>query len=150
MMMQTKHPLIRLASASIGTVAIAIAALSFAGPGNAHDPDQTKEHTQVQIHIAKAGENPNAVAVTSGCDGKMDKIDTETPTKDEDGKTVRTRIVMCHMGKKDEASMLSRLQHARKTIADNGSIPTEARNKALAAIDAEIAKLNGGSGLSRQ
>lgn len=66
------------------------------------------------------------------------KLFENSDQSEADGKTRRTRIVLCQKG---EGDRLAALEKARARLADSGDLGVDPRTKALAALDAEIARL---------
>lgn len=147
--------LFRLATATVGIAATGAIALGYAVPGIASDAVKTEKGDKVIIHMIKHGEgkaidkDKTIVAITSGCETETKAIDTETSTTDESGKIKKTRIVICKRGAKD-GDMVAMLEKSRASIAEDTDLSEEARKKAVAALDAEIARLKNNSSYSRQ
>ena len=58
----------------------------------------------------------------------------------------RTRVIVCtrtNNGEANPAQQAEALQRARARLAENNEIPSEQRQRVLAAIDREIARLRG-------
>ncbi len=147
-----RNPLLRLASVTGAVTLIGAMALGFAVPGLASDAT----NDQVSVHVIRhdaakpAANDSTVVAITSGCDGTAKQIDTETVTKDEGGKVEKTRIVLCSSKGAKMSDLPARLGRAREAISSQTALSAEAKAKALAALDKEIANLNTDPGFSRQ
>ncbi len=147
--------LIRLTTASLGIAAIGALALGYAVPSIASDAVKAEKGDKVIVHMIKHGDgaasdtDKTVVAITTGCDAEMKAIDTETATTDESGKTQKTRIVICKRGAK-LSDTITTLEKSRASIAEEKVLSEDAKKKALAALDAEIARLKGNASYSRQ
>ncbi len=130
---------------------IMIAALGITSPAWADDAPAKAhaEHVIVKKIIRKTPdgktevlEGDAALAEMAKCDGG-NKVEGATkdvaPNADGKSEQQQTRVVICTKTS-DPKARLTHLQAARKTVAEDVSIPESAKIKALAAIDEEIAK----------
>lgn len=121
-----------------GMVVLTLAALP--GPVLAHDGEHVEKRV---VKIIRHGDGnkeivtADAHAMNAKCDGVEKKIDTDVATE-KDGKTQRTRIVICG---KDDGRTLAALEKARSELAGEDDLGEEHRTRALAALDAEISRL---------
>lgn len=77
------------------------------------------------------------LALKEACGEGQERFETGDSTT-EDGKTRKNRVVICATGGKP---MLAALEGARDSLAKNEALAEAHRAKALAALDAEIARL---------
>lgn len=115
------------------------AALALSVPAAAHEPDEKRVKKIVMIH--KDGtkrdidlDRIHATAVECLKDNQFES-DYETEV---DGKKQRSTIILCHKG---EGDRLATLEKARARLAEGDEFRVDPRSRALAALDAEIARL---------
>jgi hypothetical protein len=100
---------------SIATLAVLLAtAPAFA------DPAKPEMREKTIIKIVKSGEatsDADVDAAMEKCRTGARKVDTSTETKGKDGKTEKTRVIICSDGEADQARMLSALEKARENLA---------------------------------
>jgi hypothetical protein len=129
----------------ISTVA-ALGALTMAAPAIA-DPAKPDMREKTIIKIVKSGEATSDVsdaevdAAMEKCRTGARKVDTSTETKAKDGKTEKTRVIICSDGDDDQAHMLSALEKARESLARLESLSPETKAKALAGLDEQLNRL---------
>lgn len=144
-----------LTFASAASLAIA----AFAAPGLANDSsakdapkvekkiirvitvdENGKEKTLSETTVGGGERKIHVMAMGHDCHEGTKMVDSATESKD-DGKTEKTRILMCSKGPIDKAKLAERLKAARERLAAENELTEAARAKAIAALDAEIAKL---------
>jgi CO dehydrogenase/acetyl-CoA synthase epsilon subunit len=124
----------------------ALAALITFTPAIA-DPAKPEMREKTIIKIIKSGEATTEVSdaeVNSAMDKCREgtrKVDTSTETKGKDGKTEKTRLIICSNGDADQTRMLSALEKARETLARLDSLSPETKAKALAGLDEQLNRL---------
>jgi hypothetical protein len=123
-----------------------LTALITATPAFA-DPAKAEMREKTVIKIIKSGEATTEIsdaevdATLEKCRTGARKIDTSSETKGKDGKTEKTRLIICSDGETDEARMLSALEKARERLAGLESLSAETKAKALAGIDEQLNRL---------
>lgn len=129
----------------ISTVA-AMGAMFTALPAFA-DPAKPEMREKTVIKIGKSGDATTDVS-DAEVDATMEKcrsgartVETSTETKGKDGKTEKTRVILCSDGEADQAQMLSALEKARESLARLEALSPETKAKALAGIDAQLNRL---------
>lgn len=106
--------------------------------------DQTKRTVIIkEVHGDAAGANSTAHAVMARCKG-MPEVDVSDEKKEEGGTLKRSRVVICSDGGTG-VDVVQRLQNARDRVAKQKELSSETRAKALAALDAAIARHQGGT-----
>jgi hypothetical protein len=86
-------------------------------------------------------EEKNIVIADCAAGGR--KFATENDVADDNGKIRKAKIVICGAPDLSDAQMAKKLSEARDRIAKDMADAGDARDKALAALDKEIARLNG-------
>jgi CO dehydrogenase/acetyl-CoA synthase epsilon subunit len=125
---------------------VALGALTITAPAIA-DPAKPEMREKTIIKIVKSGEATSDVsdadvnAAMEKCRAGGRKVDTSTETKGKDGKTEKTRVIICSDGQNDEARMLSALEKARESLARLESLSPETKAKALAGLDEQLNRL---------
>ncbi len=131
----------------VGAASLALAAFAAPGFAHPHESDDAKVETHetrvVKIirHGGKPGDGTQATVIAS-CDGPAKKFETEAESKSADGKVTKSRVILCSKGGLDNATLAERLKKARASLAEEKELGGEAKAKALAALDAEIARLS--------
>ncbi|WP_300975396.1 hypothetical protein [Sphingomonas sp. LHG3406-1] len=98
------------------------------GPG-------TAEKREFRIHRL---DGDRGLAMVADCDGE--KFSTEAEGE-KDGKAVKTHIRLCTKGKGNPAAAIEGLERASKRVAENKELPADVRDKVVASLNAEIARL---------
>jgi CO dehydrogenase/acetyl-CoA synthase epsilon subunit len=131
---------------SLMFTAVTLGALTITAPAIA-DPAKPEMREKTIIKIVKSGEATSDVS-DAEVDAAMDKcrtgarkVDTSTETKGKDGKTEKTRVIICSDGDDDQAHMLSALEKARESLARLESLSPETKAKALAGLDEQLNRL---------
>ncbi len=125
--------------ASIGGAVIAFAAPAFAAPAFAAGPAQSDETTVVEkiekkiIHTDGTTEKAAEAAIAQ-CGPR--KFESKV-----DGKTRRTRILLCSKGGESATEWAATLEKAVAKIEANDALSDEARTKIIAEMKAEISKV---------
>jgi hypothetical protein len=91
------------------------------------------------MHHGKAGSDHHADMSVAKCGAEPD-VDVSDETRDKDGKVRKSRIVLCAREEASGEAVIEKLENARTRIAGEGELSVEAKAKALAAIDAAIAR----------
>jgi len=81
--------------------------------------------------------------VIADCAPGARKFATENDVTDENGRLRKAKIVICGAPDITDAEMAKKLSDARERIAKDMENAGDGRDKALAALDGEIARLNG-------
>lgn len=123
-------------------LALGVTALGLAGAAFAHDGHKEDDRTETIIIKRVHGGPDKAMAhgdhvMLAKCDGAPD-VDVADEGKDGD-KVKRQRIVICNKGAMGP-QVIEALERARKSLAEQRELSDEARSKALAALDAAIAR----------
>lgn len=134
--------------ASLVSIASALAALLIAIPVSA-DPTKPEKQEKTIIKIIKSGDGTadksdiDTDVVIKECSPGARKVDTMDETKDKDGKTQKTRLILCAKGEgeADQAQLLSALEKARERLANLDALSAETKAKALAGIDEQLNRL---------
>ncbi len=110
----------------------------------ANEPEPKVTKTIIIRHHDGAGEvrEEKEIAIADCADGGR-KFATENETTDESGKVRKSKIVICGAPGLNDADMAKKLSDARDRIAKDMEQAGDARDKALAALDKEIARLIG-------
>ena len=131
-----------------GLVALALGMTSaVAAEPEASAPKAAPQETMIikmVKHNGKPGEHSKEHVAKIMADCGMDKatVDTESESKDADGKVKRSRIVICNHHKGvDNATLVKRLEEARSRVSAVTELSGEAKAKALASLAAEIERL---------
>lgn len=154
--MMKDHRLSRYRSLG-GAAALTVLAglgISLAAPGIAHPhPDgEGKQQQRIVIMEHKGGAAPREgvrsfriergengePVLPEGCRNSEPLANVDERSGDR-----RTRIVLCGAGEGTAASRLEHLQRARERIASSDEFTGEHRDRVIAAIDREIARLRG-------
>lgn len=106
-----------------------------------------EKHETVIVKVIQGDHGPSnpEAMVMANCGGEKPTIDTSSETKGPDGKVKRSHIIICNKAdgaEADNASVIKRLQSARVNIAGITELTPEAKAKALASLDEEIARLS--------
>jgi hypothetical protein len=131
---------------SLMFTAVTLGALIITAPAIA-DPAKPEMREKTIIKIVKSGEATSDVsdaevdAAMDKCKTGARKVDTSTETKSKDGKTEKTRVIICSDGEDDKAHMLSALEKARDSLARLESLSPETKAKALAGLDKQLNRL---------
>ncbi len=134
---------IRLVSTTAVLTALLMTAPAFA------DPAKPEMREKTIIKIIKSGEGSTEItdadvsAATDKCQADARKVDSATETEGKDGKTQKTRVIICSDGdsEADQARMLSALEKARESLAKLDSLSPETKAKALAGLDEQLNRL---------
>jgi hypothetical protein len=141
---------------AVATCTAGLALIGLAAPSLAADekPRTATEQTTV-IKVIRKSDDGTTTESTIEADGEVKaamakcadgkKIDEVTETKGDKGEVHRSRIVMCMHGDADAKSTVERLEEARKRVSDLTELSGDAKAKALAALDQEIARLKSAS-----
>lgn len=111
------------------------------------DPAKPETREKTIIKIIKSGDGTRSISdadVSSAmekCKASASKVDTSTETKGKDGKSEKTRIIICSDGEKDQAQMRSALEKARERLANVEALSAETKARALARIDEQLNRL---------
>jgi NH3-dependent NAD+ synthetase len=131
-----------------GLVALALGMTSVAAADPAADAPKTEKNETMIIKMVKHDGTPgehskeDIAKIMADCGVDKATVDTESETKDSDGKVKRARVVICNRDTGlDKQAMVKRLEEARNRVAEVTELSGEARAKALASLDAEIARL---------
>jgi hypothetical protein len=136
-----------IGSALCSVAAITLMALAVPSFAAAETKAETSENVTIKvIRKEKAGvsgqDDHEVTTLISTCNDGTRKVDSVTQSKDDDGKMQRTRIILCSLGGRDDAALAKGLAEARASIVAEKELSDDARSKALAALDQEIARLN--------
>jgi hypothetical protein len=126
----------------------ALTALLITAPAFA-DPAKSEIREKTIIKIIKSGDGTTEItdvdvgAATEKCRTDARKVDTSTETEGKDGKTEKTRVIICAdgEGEADQARLLSALEKARESLARLESLSPETKAKALAGLDEQLNRL---------
>lgn len=128
------------------TVARVLAALALSAlpvAALAHEGHEIEPRVEKRVTIIKRGDGGKEVdsarihAEAAKCKAEGQEVGADVETE-KDGKKQRTRIMIC--GKAD-ADVVAALEKARGEVAAEEGLSEEHRTKALATLDAEIARL---------
>lgn len=103
-----------------------------------------KAETRIVIKRVGAGsdvtiDGVDVAELRRTCQGQGAESDVVT---DEDGHRTRTKVVVCNKdGTRDRASLLSALEKAKRELATGDHLGTRHRDRAVAALDAEVARV---------
>jgi hypothetical protein len=89
-------------------------------------------------------EDAQVATLISRCGSDKPTVDTSSETTGTDGKVRKAHVIICnhHEGHgATNADLVARLEDARKHVADVAELSAEAKAKALASLDEEIARL---------
>jgi hypothetical protein len=89
-------------------------------------------------------DDPRVATIMAKCGGEKPTVDSASETKDADGKIRKAHVIICNRhsgGGITNADLVARLEEARKHVAEVGELSAEAKAKALASLDEEIARL---------
>jgi hypothetical protein len=124
-------------------------AIGLAGAASAlaaTDPEkrETREHKVIIIQ-SDAGEkgDPSKRHLSVTDCGADPQVDVKEEVKDKDGKVRKSQILLCARNAGSGKEMVARLEEARARLAAVDELSPETRAKALAAIDAAIARQRG-------
>ena len=136
---------------------IAAAALVFAGASIALASDASAPQADAQetiiVKIVKQDGHAtmgHEVDATEHCGGMKPQVDTSEDTKGDDGNIRHARIVICNHSGHGDGDMLSALEKARARLAAVTELSDDAKAKALASLDQEIARLKAPPSYSKQ
>lgn len=100
--------------------------------------EETAGRENVRI-IRTPGTPRTRMAVGSQCEGGR-RFETEADGG-QPGEKVKTRVLLCTTGGQDSASHAQGLERAAKRVAENKDIPADVRDRVLASLNAEIARV---------
>lgn len=125
--------------------AFAVALVGTAGSfltanGVAAAPEAKTERIVIKRMAGEDGRRLADTEIEKRCGGDRQAFDTGAAT-DQDGKKVRTRIMLCDKDGAAGGDKLAALKKARARIAGSTDIEPANREKVIAAIDEAIAKL---------
>lgn len=129
------------------TTALTLTALLFAPAAYAAPAKSDPTHTTI-IKIVKSGDGAAETAdaeiagATEKCRAGAKSVDSATETKGPTGKIEKTRIIICSKGDGNEtAQMRAALESARDRLSNDTNLSSDAKNKALSAIDDQLNRL---------
>lgn len=134
-----------------GTAAALVGLTAVASAHDVDDKDGKRIRTVIvhkDGHDATRYNHLHVMAHGGKCRDATVRSDVDVKSAGEDGKTQRTRVLICN-GEADaakaRAQVLEALEKARSDLAkrDADDLGAEHRAKALAALDNEIARLRG-------
>jgi hypothetical protein len=128
-----------------GTALVVGTLLGLASPTlAANEPEPKMTKTIIIRHQDGTEEvrEEKDIAIADCADGGR-KFATENDVTDNSGKIRKAKIVICGAPGINDADMAKKLSEARSRIAKDMGAAGDARDKALAALDKEIARLNG-------
>ena len=102
-----------------------------------HKGEVSKTIIIKQVH-GEPGKSHDHSAMIAKCAGAAPTVDVSGEGKDDD-KVKRSRVIVCNKGMAG-ADVVKALENARERIATQDELPAESKAKALAAIDAAIAR----------
>ena len=125
----------------------ALAALIFM-PATQAAPDKAAAPQKTIIKIVKSGDgaadvtDADVAGALEKCQAGAKTVDSATETKGQGGKIEKTRIIICSNGGDDEtAHMRSALESARERLSNDKDLSSDARAKALSAIDEQLNRI---------
>lgn len=131
---------------ALGTSLVTGTLLALASPTLAANEPQPKvtETIIIRHHQDGTGDvrEEKEIAIAD-CAAGGRKFVTENEEADANGKVRKSKIVICSGSGTSDADMARKLTEARERIAKDMERAGEAREKVLAALDREIARLNG-------
>ena len=128
-----------------GTALVVGTLFALASPtlaANEPEPKVTKTIIIRHHDGAEKGREEKDIAIADCAVGGR-KFATENDVTDANGRLRKSKIVICGAPDITDAEMAKKLSEARSRIAKDMEKAGEAREKALAALDKEIARLNG-------
>lgn len=135
-------------------LAMAASALAFAGASIATAASKSgtpRGETRI-IKIVKhgdeehaSGEHQDMMIADADCNGAKPQVDESDETKDENGKIHKSRVVICSRGHDAGPEALAALERARDKLAKADDLSERTRERALASLDREIARLKSGA-----
>lgn len=160
MMRTHRKSRLRLAGGIASLALLGGVSLALGSPGLAHPHPEgedgrerrteriiIREHRGDGERSADHGEHDRIVQIRRGANGEVvlpRECEGEGATRVEGGTdSERTRIVLCNRGDATPAQRAEHLQRARERLAGESHLSAEARERVLAAIDREIARLRG-------
>lgn len=131
---------IALGTALVTGTLLALASPTFA----ANEPEPKVTKTIIIRHHDGAGEvrEEKEIAIAD-CAAGGRKFSTENEVTDDSGKVRKSKVVICGASGINDAQMAEKLSAARDRLAKDMETAGQAREKALAALDREIARLKG-------
>jgi hypothetical protein len=115
---------------------------------------KAEKHETITVKVIKrsgettnAGDDVDVATVITKCGGEKPTVDTSSETKDSDGKLHKAHIIICNHSEGKgitNADLAARLEEARKQVAEVTELAADAKARALASLDAEIARLKAG------
>lgn len=127
------NPIIKAVSAGL---LVATATYAVAHEGKHDETKRTVIIKEVHGDHADAGAHAGPVKCTAP------EVDVTDEKKEEGGHVKRSRVVICSDGKHG-VDVVQHLERARERIAKQEELSSETRSKALAALDAAIARHKG-------
>lgn len=130
---------------ALGTTLVAGTLLALASPTfAAGEPEPKVTKTIIIRHHDGAGEvrEEKEIAIAD-CAAGSRKFATENEETDAEGKVRKSKVVICGASGINDAQMAEKLSQARERLAKDMERAGEAREKALASLDREIARLKG-------
>lgn len=122
-------------------LAIGLAGAASALAATAPEKPETRERKVIiiQSHEGEKGDPSKRHLSVAEC-GADAQVDVKDEVKDKDGKVRKSRIVLCARNGGSDKEIVSRLEDARARLAAVDDLSPETKAKALAAIDAAIAR----------
>ncbi|MEY4889910.1 MAG: hypothetical protein RIQ75_1040 [Pseudomonadota bacterium] len=128
-----------------GTALVVGTLFGLASPtlaANEAEPKVTKTII-IRHHDGAEGVREEKDIVIADCADGGRKFVTDNEATDGNGQVRKSKIVICGAPGLTDADMAKKLSEARARIAKDMEAAGDAREKALAALDKEIARLNG-------
>lgn len=131
---------------AMGTAIVTGTLLALASPTfAANEPEPKVSKTIIIRHHDGAGEVRAEKEISiADCAGGGRKFATENEATDDSGKVRKSKVVICGASGITDAQMAEKLSEVREGLAKDMEKAGQAREKALAALDSEIARLKGG------
>lgn len=132
--------------ALIGAGLVSATLLALGSPGfAAGEPAETvvKKTIIIRQHDGDGKVESEREIVIATCPEGSRRFSTEAEGTGADGRSDKSRVVICASGNISDADMAKRLSEARDRLAKDLDAASSARAKALAELDKEIARLNG-------
>ena len=110
------------------------------GHGDGHG-DRSEQHRRMMERHGPGGPGGHAMVMAM-----HDCENANRSEVNEGSGNNRTRVILCtrgHDGARNPAQHAEALQRARARLAEDSDLPAEQRQRVLAAIDREIARLRG-------
>ena len=129
----------------ITAMLLSIGAQAAVPPAPPSPPKERVERMIIVHHTSDALGEPRPTVVTrgssvviSGCNADR-KCETQTEVS-RDGRTEKTRIMLCAKAGESDVAWVQRLRSAAKRIEADDNLAPEARTKVIAALNEAIAK----------